>query len=194
MYTYEKWLDLERKAQEYMKDRETSGSGWLIEVAAQHPLVCGIYPGLEFRKRLELAVEISDSKSMFYVPGSLHRGDKISLGEAGKRYLEYLGIDSDRIITLPDVEVYNSTAECEQASKLFKTGDYSQLHCVCGSAQEMRKALSYIQFECLPYFHTVSMEEMYHSYVEEVFRNIPILLSGDTDGEFERLRKERAAI
>lgn len=194
MCNYSSWLEREQEAIKCMKGRDNGSDKWLIEIAAQHPLICGVYPGPEFRKRLELAVGISTERSYFYVPGSLHRGDEIPLGEAGKRYLEYLGIDSDRIITLPDVEVYNSTNECEQASKLFKGGDYSQLHCVCGSAQEMRKAISYIQFGCLPYFHTVSMEEMYHSYVEEVFRNIPILLSGDTNEEFERLKKERLPV
>lgn len=57
----------------------------------------------------------------------------------------------------------------------------------------MRKALSYISFGVYPSFRIASCEELFHSYVEEAIRNIPILLNGDEglEREKERLCEER---
>lgn len=185
----------------------------LIEVAAQHPLVCGEYPNEEFEKRLLLAIdlykeEVAKGKSVhIYVPGSIHMDnntiDKISLSEAGKNYLIKNGVKPEVIYAdemnmkyKGNMGVYNSTDECYVASKLFDEMKFSELHCVCSSAQMMRKMLSYIRFGCVPYMHTVSCDEMYHNYIDEIFRYIPILiedqdaLQGNSE-EAERLRKLR---
>ena len=60
----------------------------------------------------------------------------------------------------------------------------------------MIKMLSYIRFGYVPYMHTVSCDEMYHDYIDEIFKYIPILLEdenalqGESD-EADRLRKLR---
>jgi hypothetical protein len=57
----------------------------------------------------------------------------------------------------------------------------------------MRKMLSYIHFGYVPYMHTVSCDSMYHDYIDEIFKYIPILihdkyaLQGKSD-EADRLR------
>ena len=75
----------------------------LIEVAAQHPLIDGCEPNDEFRARLDKAIEYYNrykdkvSEIRFYIPGSLHEMDAISLSEAGKDYLIANGINKDLI-------------------------------------------------------------------------------------------------
>lgn len=92
--------------------------------------------------------------------------------------------------------VYNSSDECFVASKIYDEIGAGELHCVCSSAQMMRKILSYIYFGYVPYMHTVSCDNMYHDYIDEIFVNIPILpndqdaLQGNSD-EAERLRRLR---
>ena len=57
----------------------------------------------------------------------------------------------------------------------------------------MRKALSYISFGVYPSFRVASCDELFHSYVEEATRNIPILLNGGEglEREKKRLYEER---
>lgn len=129
--------------------------------------------------------------------------DKVSLSEAGKHFLIEQGISESNIFAEDmnhkykgEIGVYNSTDECYVASKIFEDKNFGELHCVCSSGQMMRKALSYIRFGYVPYMHTVSCDEMYHNYIDEVFKYIPILLEdkdalqGKSD-EADRLRKLR---
>lgn len=209
---YLRWKELYNKAKENMKLKK-GNTGVLIEVAAQHPLINGEKPNEEFEKRLILAIQIFKEKqkkgkdTYIYVPGSLHMdneiSDKISLSEAGKRYLVANGINENKVYAddmnnkyKGEAGVYNSTDECYVASKMFEELNFGELNCVCSSGQMMRKMLSYIRFGYVPYMHTVSCDTMYHDYIDEIFKYIPILLEdedalqGKSD-EAERLRKLR---
>lgn len=44
----------------------------LIEVAAQHSLREGKFPGEEYTKRLDIAYELMSEDVYIYLPGSLH--------------------------------------------------------------------------------------------------------------------------
>ena len=209
---YNVWKKMYEDAKEKMAGRKMNG-GVLIEVAAQHPLINGEMPNEEFEKRLLLAAElyreyaIGGNKVKIYVPGSLHKFkgvvDKIPLSEAGKAYLLQKGIaDSDIFADNMNKKykgsdgVYNSADECFVSGKIFDELNYGELHCVCSSGQMMRKMLCYIHFGYVPYMHTVSCDVMYHDYIDEIFKFIPILLKdgcalqGETE-EADRLRNLR---
>lgn len=164
----------------------------LIEVAAQHPLKEGKFPREEYAKRLDIVCELVDEDTYIYLLGSLHAPDDIPLSEVGKEYLLKKGVPEDRLIITGD-EVYNSTDECKVASRILVENEFAELICICSPAQLMRKALSYISFGVYPSFRIASCEELFHSYVEEVTRNIPILLNGskELEREKERLCEER---
>lgn len=178
----------------------------IIEVAAQHPLINGELPNVEFKGRLDKAIDLSKKYNdvYFYVPGNIHVPDKISLSEAGVKYLLDNGISKDRIYGLEANTkykgidgVYNSTDECYVASKIFFENQFGRLICVCSPVQLMRKALSYISFGIYPEIETFYADEMFHNYVEEYFRNIPALINEtifdkkSISLESELLRKER---
>lgn len=206
------WKEAYIAAKQNMAKRKRNG-GALIEIAAQHPLVDGEKPNEEFEKRLRegvclyqrLVAEGKDVK--IYVPGSVHKDkelvDKISLSEAGKRFLLRQGICESDIFADEMNEkykgedgVYNSTDECSVACRIFEEMNYGELHCVCSPAQMVRKVLSYIHYGCVPYVHTVSCDEMYHDYVDELFDKIPNFLADknkiDVDwDEAKRLRRLR---
>lgn len=189
---YNVWLNKQHLAEINMKKHHHM-QGCLIEVAAQHPLVDGIYPGEEFKSRLDLAYDLFMSLAtrgslvMVYVPGSIHRykgvRDHVSLSSAGCTYLSSRGIPALHLLG-DDMNtkykatdgVYNSSDECYVASRIFEEQEFRDLHCICSPPQLLRKALSYIEFGCIPQFHTVSCDTMYHSYVKEVFQFIPEFL------------------
>ena len=94
-----------------------------------------------------------------------------------------------------NIGVYNFTDECYVACRLFSENHFLKLICVCSPAQMMRKMFSYISYGYYPEVQTFCCDEMYHDYVEEFFRAIPILIhdKGMLEGrslEAERLRKE----
>ncbi len=209
---YQIWIEKYNIAKKNTENAKKNKSV-IIEVAAQHPLIDGLYPNEEFRKRLDLAIELYDKFRnngkvvKIYVPGSIHKyngiNDLVSLSESGKRYLIKNNIDENCIygeeenIKYKENEgVYNSSDECYVASRIFKDNNFGEIHCVCSSIQLMRKALSYIQFGLIPYMHSVTCDEMFHNYIDEAFINIPILLE-DNEGlqgksaKAEELRKER---
>ena len=188
----EQWKEKEMEAKFKTQGRKTLYNKVLIEVAAQHPLREGKFPGEEYAKRLDIAYELMSEDVCIYLPGSLHIPDEIPLSEAGKEYLLKLGIPEDKIITTDD-EVYNSTDECKVASRILIENEFAELICICSPAQLMRKALSYISFGVYPSFRIASCDELFHSYVEEAMRNIPILLNGgkELEKEKERLCEER---
>ena len=132
---YDIWKEKYAIAKANMAQKKNN-QGILIEVAAQHPLIHGEMPNEEFEKRLLLASEIyaekirENQKVWIYVPGSLHMDngipDKVSLSEAGKKYLIEKGIqekvifaDEMNVKYKGDAGVYNSTDECYVAGKLF---------------------------------------------------------------------------
>lgn len=190
-----------------------SRKGILIEVAAQHPLINGNQPNDEFTKRLLLGIELYkkfvalEHDVKIYVPGSIHMengiADKISLSEAGCNFLVNNGIpridlygEDANVKYKCDLGVYNSSDECYVSAQLFDELKFSELHCVCSSAQMMRKVLSYIQFGYLPYMHTVTTDQMFHNYIDEIFKFIPIVIDDDDalqgdSKEADRLRALR---
>lgn len=188
----DQWKEKELEAKCNSKGRKNLYKKILVEVAAQHPLREGKFPGEEYAKRLDIACELMGEDVYIYLPGSLHIPDEIPLGEAGKEYLLKKEVPEDRIITTED-EVYNSTDECKVASRILLENEFAELICICSPAQLMRKALSYISFGVYPSFRIASCEELFHSYVEEATRNIPILLNGGEvlEREKKRLCEER---
>lgn len=186
------WKEKEMEAKYKSKGRKNLYKKILIEVAAQHPLKKGKFQGEEYAKRLDIACELIGEDVNIYLPGSLHIPDEIPLSEAGEEYLLQKGIPEDKIITTND-EVYNSTDECRVASRILIENEFAELICICSLAQLMRKALSYISFGVYPLFRIASCDELFHSYVEEAIRNIPILLNGgeELEREKERLCEER---
>lgn len=188
----DQWKEKEMEAKCKSKGRKNLYKKVLIEVAAQHPLKEGKFPGEEYAKRLDIACELIDEDTYIYLPGSLHIPDEMPLSEAGKEYLLKKEVPEDRIITTED-EVYNSTDECKVASRILLENEFAELICICSPAQLMRKALSYISFGVYPSFRVASCDELFHSYVEEATRNIPILLNGgkELEREKERLYEER---
>lgn len=209
---YVAWLEKYQKAKANTL-AQLAYQGTLIEVAAQHPLLHGRFPNEEFEKRLLRGKEIYDHEraegvsAKIYVPGSLHQfegiADEVSLSKAGTDFLIAQGVPPEDLygddvnLEFKGTEgVYNSSDECYVAVKLLETRNYGRLHCVCSSAQMMRKALSYVQFGFLPYFHTVTTDNMYHNYIDEIFKAIPILihdgngLQGDSEsGEQMRMMR-----
>lgn len=188
----DQWKEKEMEAKCKSKGRKNLYKKVLIEVAAQHPLKKGKFPGEEYAKRLDIACELMGEDVYIYLPGSLHIPDKIPLSEAGKEYLLKKGVPEDKITTTDD-EVYNSTDECKVVSRILIENEFAELICICSPVQLMRKALSYISFGVYPSFRIASCEELFHSYVEEATRNIPILLNGgeEWEREKERLCEER---
>lgn len=206
--SYEDWKELSITADSNMVEYSIDNSryGVLIEVAAQHPLKDGVYPDIEFKKRLDLGVRLYNKykdlgyKVSIYVPGSLHKGDKIALGDAGRNYLVKNKIDIDDILATEVTEelsdgdgVYGSYEECKIASLIFNNRKFKYLHCICSPPQVMRKVLSYIEFGLLPDIHTVDCYSKFHDYIDEIFVNIPYVLVGGEvlEKEVERLREER---
>lgn len=209
---YLRWKNLYFIAQHHMEE-VSNNRGLLIEVAAQHPLTSSGKPNEEFSARLDRAIELYFQQCnrgqvvKIYVPGSLHRfkgiTDKISLSDAGSKYLIEHGVNENDIFgEAANIEfkgedgVYNSSDECYVASKLFKKLAFGKIVSFCSPAQLMRKALSYIQFGIIPDMYSVPCEHLFHDYVDEVFLHIPVLVNDETglqvnSEEAERLRKLR---
>lgn len=210
---FAQWQDKLHAARARMRER-SSRDGALIEVAAQHPLRDGELPNEEFSARLDAALDLyhallvqGKAPVRIYVPGSVHMyqgvSDKVSLSEAGCAYLERKGVPRDVLLGDDANErykgaegVYNSSDECYVASRIFDDHALGEMHCVCSPAQLLRKALSYVQFGCVPLMHSVPLEDMFHSYVDEAFLYIPRLLEDDSglqedSAEADRLRRER---
>lgn len=182
--------------------------GILIEVAAQHPLVDGKYPNKEFAERLDSGLELyrqyrrDEPEVKIYVPGSVHMDngvpDNLSLSSAGCTYLLEHGVSPEDLIGddanaefKGEQGVYNSSDECYVASCLLKKLGFGELHCVCSPAQLLRKALSYIEFGLVPKMHSVSCDEMFHSYVDEAFLFIPRLLADGSGLQGESMEADR---
>jgi hypothetical protein len=158
---FEFWNNLQIKAKENMIRHEKTGHGVLIEVAAQHPLIDGLFPNEEFEKRLQAAIELYQQNkakgilTKIYVPGSLHMADgvadKRSLSEAGGLYLAEHGVSKEDIYG-EDMNFkykgkegcYNSADECFVSGKIFEDGNFQYLYSACSSGQLMRKALCYM--------------------------------------------------
>lgn len=192
---FNEWIEKQEKAKEFMQQRKNSNKV-LIEVAAQHPLVDGLYPNEEFTKRLDTAINIYKNKLLenkeveIYVPGSLHMykgvADKISLAEAGVNYLVNKGINP-QILHGEDLNIkymkglgcYNSADECYITTQYFKDGNFGELISVSSPAQMYRKTLFYIQFGVYPLNYSAPTENSFHNYINEIFEDLPYVLLED---------------
>lgn len=186
---YLNWLHYFELAKRQTSSFKNKGTGILIEIAAQHPLADGRYPDEEFRARLDKGLRLfrefseSHERVFFYIPGSIHMDDCISLSEAGEKYLIENGVPSEFIFgenTNNEFKgnegVYNSTDECYVAVQLFKTRNFSDLYSVCSPSQLMRKAFSYIRFGIIPFFEVANVSELHHNYIDEYFKMLPLLI------------------
>lgn len=192
---YSFFLDKEREAIVLQESRKGVGK-ILIEVAAQHPLVDGLYPNEEFQKRLDRGIELYKAETLkgnsveFYVPGSLHMlggvSDKCSLSDAGRNYLISKGIPAE-LIRGEDINahykgeegVYNSGDECYVASSYYKDANFEKLYSVCSPCQMYRKILFYLSFGVYPHTDTEPTEESWHNYIGDIFFAIPCVATVD---------------
>ena len=195
------WQAKYEKALSAMVKAKKDGKGILIEIAAQHPLKDGRFPGREFQARLDLGLRLyagltSGETVRFYVPGSRHqengKADMESLASAGKNYLLSKGVPEENIYAddantefMGDKGVYNSTDECYVSCRLFAKHNFRELHLVCSPGQMMRKMLCYIHFGYFPAVHTAPCDEMYHNPINEIFECIPKVLENDRKAEDE---------
>ena len=188
------WRELYQTAK--LNSGSRDGEKDLIEVAAQHPLKTNGQPGKEFAKRLDCAAELYRRLSRegrevkIYVPGSTHcykgKADPCSLSASGVKYLLAAGIpeadllgENENLLYKGDAGVYNTADECYVASRLFFDEEFSRLHCVCSANQIARKKLFYIAFGVIPFYHTVSTENMAHDDIFELFHSVPEIIAGD---------------
>lgn len=207
------WAELYHKAKTNMETCKYY-EDILIEVAAQHPLMPDGSPGMEFKARLNAAINLyhqltSEGKKVrIYVPGSIHsfngRSDSISLSQAGKTYLlsnqipeeHLLGDEQNRKYKGED-GVYNSADECFVASKIFFDGNYKQVYCICSPNQMTRKQLFYVAFGVVPMLVTVPCDELMHDPIYEIFEAVPDVIMYDHTWQEKdsiqgnRTRKER---
>ena len=190
------WRGLQAKAKNNMLFHHTTGSGALIEVAANHPLREGRYPSEEFSSRLDYAVSLyrhlfeNNARVKIYVPGSRHRfndhTDTVSLSKAGKEYLLKQGIPPSDILGEEENDhykgesgVYNSADECFVASKIYLDQDFQKLYCVCSPNQMPRKKLFYMAFGVTPDFYTVPSDNSAHDDVYELLEALPDVIYYD---------------
>lgn len=194
---FQYWSRKYKEAEERMREEEEENEDVLIEVAAQHPLRDGVYPGMEFRKRLDLGAEMYKRLTgqgihvKIYIPGSRHlcRGkeDKVSLSEAGVHYLTDKGIDradlygDEMNLRYKGADgVYNSADECFVASEIFKKeGSFSRLLCICSPVQVLKKILFYIENGVLAECYSAPAAKMFHDPVYESAEIIPEILYRD---------------
>lgn len=185
----------------------------LIEVAAQHPLKSGLYPNEEFSARLNRGLELytvyagAGRDVEIYVPGSRHKykgvADQISLSTAGRSYLIEHGVP-DAAVRGEDLNlrykgsdgVYGSADECFVAASFYKDANFGVLVSVSSPAQMLRKTLHYFEFGVVPLNFTASVQSGFHDYLDELFEQIPKVLTIDStlqgdSAEAMRLRKER---
>lgn len=170
----------------------------LISVAAQHPLKDGLYPGFEFAARLDKAYELHEelhNKGIYveiYIPGSRHRIGNIedvqSLSRAGQEYLKQHGIPLSRLHGEDlnskykgDDGVYNTADECYVTGRYFYDGGFEELLCVVSPVQVMRQSLHYIWIGILPQFYSVTVKNMYHDYIKELFGSLAYTRDTDPD-------------
>lgn len=213
------WLEKEKTAKGNIRKRKRNNS-ILIEVAAQHPLIDGLYPNEEFVARLDCAIKLFKEKTAegynvdIYVPGSVHLdfdgvADYCSLSEAGCKYLEDKGIPKTNLLgnemnNKYDAErchkgVYNTADECYVASRRFfeESDVYALLYSICSPNQLMRKMLFYIEFGIYPRVITVPTDNMFHNFFNELFCSVPHIVNedhsyqGQNSKEARRTRKER---
>lgn len=167
----------------------------LIVAHAQHPIENGIYPGNDFRARLDMAALTfrqpaeHSSQTLLYVPGSLHRGDSVSLSEAGVDYLRDQGIPRDVLrgaewntLFRNEKGVYCTADEVEVAvrglteiAKSKETG--RRVVAVCALGQAARLKLHYDGFGLASNeltFHTAGSDALHEGLTERFLTHYTI--------------------
>lgn len=198
---FEVWNPRYEKATKYMSECSQRSDIILVEVAAQHPLVDGLYPGIEFKSRLMEAGNIlynpevlagcyeSDRDNIYvYVPGSKHEmngvEDKVSLSTAGITWLDerlpqynsqFIGGDKKNFELTDGKGIFNSEDECLAATRVFEELEAGRFISVCSQGQMMRKALYYIQFGYYPEF--IVVPGIHHNPIWEAVYGIPRMLT-----------------
>lgn len=170
----------------------------LIECAAQHPLIDGLYPGEEFSARLNKTIELYKKRKSLgddvkiYIPGSQHLiyinqnnknvlyEDKISLSLSGSNYLKLNGIPAEDIYSdkvnreiAGNDGIYNTGDEAYITSEIFKRGNFNDLISVSSPGQ-MYRALNFFATQgVLPIIYTAPTESSYHNVINEITNAIP---------------------
>lgn len=141
----------------------------LCEIAAKHPLSSGFYPGPEFRSRLDKAIELyfqmkdKGQRLDFANQGDILRKwdhvDKISLAEAGNRYLAAYEIPEDNIIPERTLSLYSPKGVYTSQDESFRTAcffhthpQYSKIIVICAMWQVPRKWQAYVSLGLNPTF------------------------------------------
>ena len=190
------WEGKKKEACLYMQEKKARSAGVLIEIAAQHPLFEG-RPNAEFEARLRFAMSLGKTLGnvpiRYYVPGSIHNGDPVSLSKAGTDFLLEQGIPADAVFG-EDMNnkfkgkdgVYNSADECFVASRIFQEGDYGRLVCVCSPYQTMRKTFNYLEFGVFPECYGIAAPTMFHDVVSEYFGSLRTVVHEDHGWQDEK--------
>lgn len=145
-------------------EADESRDGSLILVCAQHPLTSDGKPGKAFTARLDEAIlrynmmKNKGQRVTLRVPGAVHFGDKVSLAEAGKKYLIENGVPEEDISA--DGTEKNGTDEVAFAYNIFEQAGHKQLHICCDENQVPRNKMACIEMLGIwPYFHTATVPE-----------------------------------
>lgn len=188
------WEHLYCLAQKNTKEKQNLNFDTdLIEIAAQHPLKNGNEPNEDFKMRLNYGIKKYNElkkagrKVKIFVPGSIHKGDEISLSAAGAKYLKENDVNpndifGDYFIELykQNLGVYNSADECYVASEIYKNGKFRDLYSICSANQVARRKLFYYYFGVIPLMYCLP-DDSFHSDIEEYFNVLPIILHNDHD-------------
>ena len=197
MPSREEWNKKFELAKKFMEDRSGIRKA-LIEVAAQHPLIDGTKPGIEFSARLLRGKELwanlkIENETEIYITGSRHVDkvieDEIPLSQAGVNFLIEQEVPSNVLHgrdlnyrykkKTPLVGVYGSADECYVTASYFRDGNFGLLTVICSPFQALRKQLHYNWFGVNPRIETVTVPNMYHSPVTEAVHWIPYIFNED---------------
>ncbi|MBR2996964.1 YdcF family protein [Candidatus Saccharibacteria bacterium] len=157
------WACLEEQARLNTLLREMGkGSKALIAIKAQHPLNADGTPGLEYKKRLEKALEVKaelearglEVRMMTF--GGVHEGHQtMTLAEAGAAWLQKHDVPESAIIMQP--MVFSGNDEDRLAAECFANdGNFRELHVVMSAGQFERARLYFIYQGWQPTIHPVT--------------------------------------
>lgn len=197
----QRWTAKLAAARDAVRARQSVAAD-LIEVAAQHPLIDGIYPDPEFTTRLQRGAELYHASlgagraAEIYVPGSrfMDSGieDKVTLSTAGGRYLVEHGIPAAAVRgddlnerykgpNAPQPGVYCSADECFVAARYWTDAGFGRLLSVASAGQLLRKMLHFVDFGVYPLMYSAPTLEAAHDPVYEALVMIPDVLFEDAD-------------
>lgn len=206
--TIYEWYIQEEVARRFTAERAALGSNHiLIAVKAQHPLDAEGNLGAEYEKRMQEALNVEQEYDLFrgdqvtfMTFGGIHAGnDRITLAEAGKKFLErWKDSEKSNILTRP--QVFSGNDEDRLAVEEFLSDpSYKELHIVCSVGQVLRAYLSCAALGVIPHIHTVSLvnERPHQSLVCELWGawGVPSFARGldVVEAETEKIRQRHLA-